>query len=756
MKSLRRFLIRMILFLAAVAAVVVLLFVPLERVFLHNVPLNSMILGAAFIGIIYIVRQVLQLEPELAWIESHRTARPALSRPAPRLLGPMAAIVAERPDKAPLISTMTMRTLLDSISARLDEARDISHYLIGLMIFLGLLGTFWGLLETVNSVGSVIRNLEIGSRDATAVFNSLKTGLEQPLSGMGTSFSSSLFGLASSLVLGFLDLQAAQAQNVFYQTLEEWLSRITRLSGGTALGEGEASVPAYIEALLEKTADSLDGLQRVVGAGEESRSAANAQIGALNDRLANLADIMRTEQTVLSKMMDGQLDVRPELARLAKAAEGFEGLQRVMTVGDEGRNSVSAQLGTLNDRFAALAELMRREQPLLSKLVEGQVEVRNTGAAQLAALNERMANLADLMRLEQGSVAKLVESQLDARSSGNAQLNALNDRLASLGEHMRNEQAVLGRLADAQLEGRGSGAAQLATLNDRLAGLAELMKSEQAILVRLAEGQNEGRNAGTAQIGRLDDRLANLGEFMQAEQDALGRLVDTQLELRNAGNIQLSMLDSRLGDLADAARMQQGVLGQLVEAQLEVKNASNAQLAVLDDRLANMADLMRAQQTVLSRLIDGQLEVRTAGHAQLSSLDDRLADLAVVMRDEHTVLAKLAESQSNGRSTGTAQVATLNDRVANMADLMRTEQAVLAKLVEGQLELRPVLARLADAAGRSAFDESTRAHIRNLDVYMSRVVEEMTAGRQRTVEELRAEIRLLARTIASMAEEPGS
>jgi hypothetical protein len=328
MTILRRFLIRMILFLVAVAAVAVLLFPALERVFLHNVPLNSMILGAALIGVVYMFRRVLMLGPELDWIDDFRSKRQVVSRPAPRLLGPMATMLAER--KTTSLSTIAMRTLLDSISARLDESRDISHYLIGLMIFLGLLGTFWGLLETVNSVGSVISGLEIGGRDVSAVFNSLKTGLERPLSGMGTSFSSSLFGLASSLVLGFLDLQASQAQNRFYQDLEEWLSGLTRLTSGSTVIEGEASVPAYIEALLEKTADSLDGLQRIVGWSEETRAQTGTQLVGLNDRLSTLADLMRAQQAVLVKLVEGQRELNPVLTRLSDSAGqgGFDDATR--------------------------------------------------------------------------------------------------------------------------------------------------------------------------------------------------------------------------------------------------------------------------------------------------------------------------------------------------------------------------------------------------------------------------------------------
>ena len=324
MTRLRRFLIRMVLFIVAVAVVCALLFPELERVFLHNVPLNGMILGAALIGVFYIFRQVLQLRPELAWIDNFKKSREPLSRQAPRLLAPMATMLGERKEKdrdKPLsLSTIGMRTMLDGISARLDEARDISRYLIGLMIFLGLLGTFWGLLDTINSVGGVINGLEIGSRDVTAIFNNLKTGLQRPLAGMGTSFSSSLFGLASSLILGFLDLQAAQAQNLFYNDLEEWLSSLTRLSSGGAVAEGETSIPAYIEALLEKTADSLDSLQRTVARGEESRTTTGGHLHTLTERLSTLTDQMRAEQALLVKLVEGHVELKPVLAKLAEAA----------------------------------------------------------------------------------------------------------------------------------------------------------------------------------------------------------------------------------------------------------------------------------------------------------------------------------------------------------------------------------------------------------------------------------------------------
>ena len=233
----------------------------------------------------------------------------------------MATMLGERKGGRVSLSAVSLRTLLDGIATRLDESREISRYLIGLLVFLGLLGTFYGLLETLRSVGGVINGLTIGTNDVARAFNDLKTGLQAPLSGMGTAFSASLFGLAGSLVLGFLDLQAGQAQNRFYNDLEEWLSSYTRLSSGGPLSEaGDASVPAYIQALLEQTADSLDNLQRITGRGEESRMAANASIVTLTDRLGMLGDQMKAEQNLMLRLAESQMELKPVLARLAEGA----------------------------------------------------------------------------------------------------------------------------------------------------------------------------------------------------------------------------------------------------------------------------------------------------------------------------------------------------------------------------------------------------------------------------------------------------
>mgnify|MGYP007046932755 CR=1 FL=1 len=322
----RRFLLRMVLFLIAVLAVAVFLFEPLHGAFMANAPLNGLIIGVLVLGVIYNFRQVVMLYPEVSWIERFRQNGAGTSQDSqPRLLSSMATMLGERNRDHLSLSTLSMRSLLDGIYSRLDESRDLSRYTIGLLIFLGLLGTFWGLLGTVASIGTVIANLSINA-DTSAVFADLKDGLQAPMTGMGTAFSSSLFGLAGSLVLGFLDLQAGQALNRFYNDLEEWLSSLTRLSSGALSGsEGDQSVPAYVQALLEQTAESLESLQRTLSRGEESRISANNALIAVGDKMGTLSDHMRTEQALMMKLAESQLEMKPILARLAENSGALGG-----------------------------------------------------------------------------------------------------------------------------------------------------------------------------------------------------------------------------------------------------------------------------------------------------------------------------------------------------------------------------------------------------------------------------------------------
>jgi len=315
----KTYLTRMIAFLAIVGAGSAFVAPQLANIFLVNPVLNGLIFGVIITGVVLNFRQVLMIAPEAEWIESFQTTTTAEGfgdeRVHPnegklKLLSPMARMLQEKRTRGRLtISAPVMRTLLDGIAARLEESRELSRYFTGLCIFLGLLGTFWGLLGTIDSIADVIRNLSVTGEDMATVFNNLKSGLEAPLSGMGTAFSSSLFGLGGSLVLGFLDLQAGQAQNAFFNELEEWLSGVTRLSSGSVGSDGEQGVSAYTEALLEQTAESLGELQNIMARGEQTRVAGNEQLHQLNDKLSLLADQMRAEQQVLLRLAEGQRDL---------------------------------------------------------------------------------------------------------------------------------------------------------------------------------------------------------------------------------------------------------------------------------------------------------------------------------------------------------------------------------------------------------------------------------------------------------------
>jgi len=335
MRAPHRFIARMVLFLMLVMGLAVLLGGPLRAAFMGNPAVNGVILGILVAGIVYIFRQVLALRPASDWIDLFRerladrdlTAPPG---PAPRLLAPMARMLGRRQSGRVSLSATSLQTLLDGIASRLDETRETSRYLIGVLVFLGLLGTFYGLLETVRSVGGVIGALNVGASDLTRAFADLKTGLESPLHGMSTAFSSSLFGLAGSLVLGFLDLQAGQAQNRFYNDLEEWLSTYTRLSSGPFGDGSDGSMPAYLYALMEQTADSLENLQRILTRGEESRIAANTTLAGLTERLGIVGEHMKAGQSLMVRLAENQMELKPSLTRLATIAENSLGQDDVL------------------------------------------------------------------------------------------------------------------------------------------------------------------------------------------------------------------------------------------------------------------------------------------------------------------------------------------------------------------------------------------------------------------------------------------
>ena len=316
LSSPRVFLLRMVIFLALAAFVGLILNQQIKRAFLANPGLNSLIFAVLFIGILLTFRQVVRLFPEVRWVNDFRMSEPGLAlREQPTLLAPMASLLGDRLSQNAPIGTALMRSILDSIGTRLDEAREIGRYLTGLLVFLGLLGTFWGLLETVGSISNVISSLGGGgSQDTGVLFEELKSGLSGPLAGMGTSFSASLFGLAGSLVLGFLDLQAGQAQNRFHNELEDWLAAAVSAADADAR-DAETVAAARPAAGSPELAAALERLNRTIAEGGSTKASSQAT-AHLAEGIQGLVKHMRSEQQMIRDWVEGQSNQQQEIKAL--------------------------------------------------------------------------------------------------------------------------------------------------------------------------------------------------------------------------------------------------------------------------------------------------------------------------------------------------------------------------------------------------------------------------------------------------------
>ena len=316
LSSPRAYLSFMIIFLVIVAFIAFILYRQISVAFMSNPGLNGLIVMVGVFGILLLFGRVIRLFPEIAWVNNFRTGEPGLDTRAPVLLAPMATLLGNKVGEMALTPT-TARSILDSIGMRLEESREISRYLTGLLVFLGLLGTFWGLLQTVSAVGSTIQSLDVGSGDANVIFEDLKAGLEAPLSGMGTAFSSSLFGLTGSLILGFLDLQAGQAQNRFYNELEDWLSTVTEIE------PEETSLLMAPSDDTERIQASIAQLQKTIeeGGGKKATQA----MANLAEGIQGLVKHVRSEQQMMRDWAESQSEQQKRVeALLASIAAAFD------------------------------------------------------------------------------------------------------------------------------------------------------------------------------------------------------------------------------------------------------------------------------------------------------------------------------------------------------------------------------------------------------------------------------------------------
>lgn len=312
----RVFLLIMVIFLTIFGFLAAILYRQISDAFATNPGLNGLILGVLIIGVLLALLQVIRLMPEVSWVNSFRDGSAELDGSRePVLLAPMRALLGQSGQNMSL-TTGSMRSILDSIGTRLDEARDISRYLIGLLVFLGLLGTFWGLLGTIGSIGDTIQGLDPGSGSTSDILDTLKSGLSAPLDGMGTAFSSSLFGLSGSLVLGFMDLQAGRAQNRFYTELENWLSTVTDMNSELALASGAVGGTADdIRQHLEQLTQNIQqngGSQR-----------ATAAMASLAEGIQGLVQHMRTDQQNMKIQQQQQAEQQKQLIALLNKMDKF-------------------------------------------------------------------------------------------------------------------------------------------------------------------------------------------------------------------------------------------------------------------------------------------------------------------------------------------------------------------------------------------------------------------------------------------------
>lgn len=306
-------LLSMLIFLVIVAFLAAILYRQISAAFVTNPGLNGLIFGVLTVGILLGFQQVIRLFREVHWVNSFREGNDERAR-KPVLLAPMRALVGRRHTMA--LSTSATRAILDSIANRLDESRDISRYLIGLLVFLGLLGTFWGLLQTIGSIGDTIQSLNPTGGDAMSMLDTLKNGLQTPLRGMGTAFSSSLFGLSGSLILGFLDLQSGRAQNRFYTELENWLASVTDVTSDLRTSD---PLPGGSRDDIRALSERIENINENGGSSQRTIAA----LSSLADGIQGLVKNMRSEQQMMrdwvEKQAEDQKAIRETLEKLSRA-----------------------------------------------------------------------------------------------------------------------------------------------------------------------------------------------------------------------------------------------------------------------------------------------------------------------------------------------------------------------------------------------------------------------------------------------------
>ncbi|HTR85673.1 MAG TPA: hypothetical protein VMI56_14435 [Reyranella sp.] len=568
------YLVRMLLFLAAVAGLAYMLQADLLRVFMNTPTLDTVILGVLVLGIFFVFRQVIILWPEVNWLRryQHRDSGAALPKAnSANLLAPLAAMLGESPDQFRLSPTAT-RALLDGIATRLDERRELARYLIGLLIFLGLLGTFWGLLQTIGAVADAINSLQVSAGDAVSMFAKLKGSIEGPLKGMSTAFGASLFGLSGSLVLGFLELQASQAQGRFHIELEEWLARATSLSSANM--PAAPNVPAYIEALLERNVESVDGLNRSLQRIEDSRQSTVAANATLVERLAALAETMRAQQNLLARFTELSIELRAAVQRLSDRA----------AVGDADRDALIAHQGRIE------AHLDR----LIEETIRGRAAKGGDSEAVLAAQRE----LGDKLQARiDDAIGKLGDA-----ASGDALLSQQRETAEKVTKLAEDGARDRDKLLD---ELRG----MMARVSDRAAAEADReaqkthQKNVEGQLSKLAEDSERGRTQMADELKRAVGKLSDRSGF-EADREALANL------RRNIEDQLSRLVEENARNRVTLAEEMRAAVAKLAERFADVdRDAITAHQRNIEAHLARLVEDSALNRTALADELRGEMRL---------------------------------------------------------------------------------------------------------------------------------------------------
>ena len=369
-----------------------------------NIYLNGFIIGVFGIGVLACFMQVFALISSISWLKRFTNADGSFAGNPPRLLSSLVSLMRIRQSKMK-IGTAASHSIMESVASRIDEAREITRYINNLLIFLGLLGTFYGLATTVPAVVETIRSLNPSENEGSVeVFGRLMTGLENQLGGMGTAFASSLLGLAGSLIVGVLELFASHGQNRFYRQLEDWLSSITRVNLASVDSDGgPQSSNGILDEVLDQMGDQIsDALNKVASALqtlEISLSKADEARSNSDQKMDNLITILRI-------IADNYNDSSGEQSSLSKADEARSNSDQKMDdlitilriIADNSDDNDGDQTSQYSKSLDALTTLVSGQEKLLERLLiesdnsEIRMNLRNIDANLLRALEELPIN----------------------------------------------------------------------------------------------------------------------------------------------------------------------------------------------------------------------------------------------------------------------------------------------------------------------------------------------------------------------------